>query len=218
MVMMLKLIVCLGGILLILLTAELLNERKILKGEYLRKFVHILAGAFIAFWPWLLSWRTIQILSLLMILAMVTNKNIGFFNYRGRVRRPTYGDYFFAAAIFLSATFSHSKVIFALAILEVALADGLAAVVGIAFGKRWSYKVFGNTKTVIGTMVFWIVSVAILAAGLLAAHDVYSFKDYYYLVLLLPPALTLLENMAVFGIDNLVIPIFLIIVLRAVQP
>jgi dolichol kinase len=218
MVMMLMLIVCLGGILLILLTAELLKERKVLKGEYLRKFVHILAGAFIAFWPWLLSWRTIQILSLLMILAMVTNKNIGFFNYRGRVRRPTYGDYFFAAAIFLSATFSHSKIIFALAILEVALADGLAAVVGIAFGKRWSYKVFGNTKTVIGTMVFWVVSVAILAAGLLAAHDVYSFKDYYYLVLLLPPALTLLENMAVFGIDNLVIPIFLIIVLRAVQP
>ena len=215
--MMLKLIICLGGILLILLIAELLGERKLLKGEYLRKFVHIASGSFIAFWPWLLSWRTIQALSLLMLLVMVTNKYIGFFNYHGKVRRPTYGDYFFALAIFISAIISHNKIFFALAILEVALADGLAAVAGIGFGKRWEYKVLGNKKTVIGSMAFWIASASILTAGLLAAHDVFSFRDYYYLLLLLPPGLTILENLAPYGVDNLVIPIFLIIVLRLVQ-
>ncbi len=215
--MMLKLIICLGGILLILLIAELLSERKILKGEYLRKFVHIASGSFIAFWPWLLSWRTIQILSLLMVLVMVTNKYIGFFNYHGKVRRPTYGDYFFALAIFISAIISHNKIFFALAILEVALADGLAAIAGIGFGKRWEYKVLGNKKTVIGSMAFWIASASILTAGLLAAHDVFTFRDYYYLLLLLPPGLTVLENLAAYGVDNLVIPIFLIIVLRLVQ-
>lgn len=214
---MLKLIICLGGILLILLIAELLGERKLLKGEYLRKFVHIASGSFIAFWPWLLSWRTIQALSLLMLLVMVTNKYIGFFNYHGKVRRPTYGDYFFALAIFISAIISHNKIFFALAILEVALADGLAAVAGIGFGKRWEYKVLGNKKTVIGSMAFWIASASILTAGLLAAHDVFSFRDYYYLLLLLPPGLTILENLAPYGVDNLVIPIFLIIVLRLVQ-
>jgi len=215
--LMLKLIICLGGILLILLIAELLGERKLLKGEYLRKFVHIASGSFIAFWPWLLSWRTIQALSLLMLLVMVTNKYIGFFNYHGKVRRPTYGDYFFALAIFISAIISHNKIFFALAILEVALADGLAAVAGIGFGKRWEYKVLGNKKTVIGSMAFWIASASILTAGLLAAHDVFSFRDYYYLLLLLPPGLTILENLAPYGVDNLVIPIFLIIVLRLVQ-
>src|SRR3954462_13360421 len=107
---MLKLIICLGGILLVLLVAELLSERRLLKGEYLRKFVHITTGTFIAFWPWLISFRTIQFLSLLMILVMFTNKNIGFFNYHGKVRRPTYGDYFFALAIFISAAISHNKI------------------------------------------------------------------------------------------------------------
>lgn len=214
---MLKLIICLGGILLILLLAELLSERKILKGEYLRKFVHIASGSFIAFWPWLLSWRAIQILSLVMVLVMVTNKYIGFFNYHGKVRRPTYGDYFFALAIFISAIISHNKIFFALAILEVALADGLAAIAGIGFGKRWEYKILGNKKTVIGSMAFWIASASILTAGLLAAHDVFTFRDYYYLLLLLPPGLTVLENLAAYGVDNLVIPIFLIIVLRLVQ-
>jgi phytol kinase len=214
---MLKLIICLGGILLILLIAELLSERKLLRGEYLRKFVHITAGTFIAFWPWLISWRTIQFLSLIMILVMVTNKYIGFFNYHGKVRRPSYGDYFFAAAIFISATISHNKIFFALAILEVALADGLAAVAGIGLGKKWEYKVLGSKKTVVGTSVFWIASTMILTAGLLAAHDLFTFRDYYYLLLLLPPGLTVLENIAVYGVDNLVIPVFLIIILRLVH-
>jgi phytol kinase len=214
---MLKLIVCLGGILLILLIAELLSEKKLLRGEYLRKFVHIAAGTFIAFWPWLLSWRTIQVLGLLMILVMLTNKYIGFFNYHAKVRRPTYGDYLFAAAIFISAIISHNKIFFALAILEVAVADGLAAVTGISLGKRWEYKVLGSKKTIVGSMVFWIASASILTAGLLAAHDIFTFRDYYYLLLLLPPGLTLLENLSAYGVDNLVIPIFLIVILRLVQ-
>jgi len=214
---MLKVFICLAGIFLILLVAELLSERKILKGEYLRKFVHIASGSFIAFWPWLISWRLIQILSLLMLLIMLTNKYIGFFSYHGRVRRITYGDYFFALAILVCSLITHDKVFFALAILEVALADGLAAVAGIGFGRGWEYKVWGVKKTVIGTMVFWIISAAILTPGLLAEHAIFSFKDYYYLLLLLPPALTLLENFALYGADNLLIPIGLIIILRAAQ-
>lgn len=214
---MLKVFICLAGIFLILLTAELLRERKVLKGEYLRKYVHVTAGTFIAFWPWLISWRTIQALSLLMVLIMFSNKYVGFFNYHGRVRRITYGDYFFALAIFICSLAAGNKIFFAVAILEVALADGLAAIAGIGFGRNWEYKVWGTKKTVIGTMVFWIVSASILTPGLLAAHDVFSFKQYYYLLLLLPPGLTLLENLAVYGADNMLVPLGLIIILRLSQ-
>lgn len=214
---MLKVFICLAGILLILLAAESLRERRILKGEYLRKSVHIAAGTFIAFWPWLISWHTIQVLSLLMVIIMLTNRYIGFFNYHGKVRRITYGDYFFALAILVCSLIAHNKIFFAVAILEVALADGLAAIAGIGFGRKWEYKIWGVKKTVIGTMVFWIISASILTPGLLAAHDVFSFKDYYYLLMLLPPGLTLLENFAVYGADNLLVPLGLIIILRLVQ-
>lgn len=214
---MLKLIICLAGILLILLIAELLRNKKILKGEYLRKFVHIAAGTFIAFWPWLIGRRTIEIIALLMICVMIVNRYTRFFNYHGRPHRITYGDYFLAAAIFISALISHNKIFFALAILEVALADGLAAIAGIGLGKKWEYKVLDSKKTLIGSMIFWITSATILTAGLLAAHDYFSFKDYYYLLLLLPPGLTALENISPFGLDNLLIPVVLIAILRSVQ-
>ncbi len=214
---MLKLFLCLAVVCLILLISELIWERKILKGEYLRKFVHITAGSFIAFWPWILSWRTIQILSLAMVVVIIANKYLGFFNYHGKIRRVSQGDFFFAVAIFVCSIISQNKIFFAMAILEVALADGLAAIAGISAGKHWEYRIFGYKKTVIGSMVFWIVSASILTGGLLAAHDYFSFQSYYYLLLMLPPFLTLLENVAVYGSDNLVVPVALIVVLRAFQ-
>jgi len=214
---MLNLIICIIGLGVLLLLAEWLGEHKILKGEYQRKFLHITSGAFIASWPWLISWRTIQVVSLLMLVIMAANHYFGLFNYHKRIGRVSYGDIFLGLAVLLSSVLTHNKIFFALAILEVAVADGLAALAGNSYGKEWTYKVLGYKKTLIGTMVFWIATVSILTPGLLAAHDIFSFKDYYYLLLLLPPALTLVENVAVFGVDNLIIPVFLILVLRLVQ-
>lgn len=210
-------IVCLLGLFVLLVLTELLGNHKILKGEYLRKFFHITAGSFIAFWPWLIGWGTIQVLAIVMLAAMLANRFLGLSSYHGKIRRVTYGDMFLALAILICSFITTNNTFFAIAILEVALADGLAAVVGISYGKQWGYKVFGYTKTVIGTMVFWIVSVEILTAGVLAAHNLFSYNDYYYLLLLLPPVLTILENLALLGIDNLIIPILTILVLRLFQ-
>ena len=214
---MLAIIACFIGIFGLLVIAELLGKYHVLKGEYHRKFLHIAAGSFIAAWPWLISWRAIQIIGLVMLVVMVANRYLAFLNYRGRIGRASYGDIFLALAIFLTASLTHNKVFFALAILEVALADGLAAVAGISYGKYWSYRVFKHKKTVIGSMVFWIATLCIFGAGLLPAHDSITFQSYFLLLLLLPPAFTLAENLSVFGLDNLVIPILTIIILRWVQ-
>jgi dolichol kinase len=215
--MMLAVIGCLAGLFALLVLTEFLGVRKILRGEYLRKFLHITSGTFIAFWPWLVGWGAIQLLAIGMLGVMLGGRYFGILKYHGRIHRVTYGDIIFAVAILISSFIAGNKVFFALAILEVALADGLAAVVGISYGKQWGYKVFGYKKTVVGTMVFWIVSIAILTGGLLAAHNLFSFRDYYYLLLLLPPVLTILENLAVVGIDNLIIPLVTIAALRLFQ-
>ncbi len=214
---MLALSICVLGIFLLLVVTELLYHRKIIKGEYHRKFFHITAGGFIAFWPWLISWRTIQILGLLMLAVMILNRYVKVFTYHGKIPRVTYGDIFLALAIFVCATITDNKTFFTLAILEVALADGLAAVAGIANGKHWEYKVVGYKKTVVGSMVFWLTSVEILTAGLLGLHNSFSFQDYYYLLLALPPILTIVENLAIFGIDNLLVPVATIVILRLLQ-
>jgi dolichol kinase len=214
---MLAVIACLVGLFVLLVIADQLNKHKILKGENHRKFLHISAGCFIAFWPWIISWQAIQILSILMLLVIIANRYWSWFNYHGKIGRATYGDFFLALAILICALITDNKIFFAIAILEVALADGLAAIVGMAYGKGWTYKVFGYKKTVIGSMVFWIVSAEILTAGLLAANNVFSFQDYYFLLLFMPPILTVVENLAVLGIDNLLLPIFTILILRAFQ-
>lgn len=214
---MLAVIACLAGIFVLLLLADWLAAKKILKGEFHRKFLHIAAGSFIAFWPWLISWRWIQLIGLAMLVVMAANRRFGILKYHGHVRRVTYGDAFFALAIFVSALATTNKSFFAVAILEVALADGLAAIAGMADGKGWEYKVFGYKKTVIGSMVFWLASVEILTAGLLGAHDVFSFQAYYYLLLLLPPVLTVMEGLSIYGIDNLLLPLVTIFVLRMFQ-
>jgi dolichol kinase len=214
---MLAVIGCLAGLFALLVLTEYLGIKKILKGEYLRKFLHITSGTFIAFWPWFIGRGAIQFLAVVMLCVMLAGRYFRILRYHGRIHRVTYGDIFLAIAVLVCSLIAHNKVFFALAILEIALADGLAAVVGISYGKKWGYKVFGYTKTVIGTMVFWLVTIAILTAGLLAAHSQFSYTDYYYLLLLLPPLLTILENLAIFGIDNLIIPLITIAVLRLFQ-
>lgn len=208
---------CLIGIFGLLIIAELFGKYRILKGEFHRKFLHISAGCFIAFWPWFISWQAIELLGLAMAAVMLANRYISFLNYRGRVGRATYGDILLALAVFLSAHFTHNKIFFALAILEVALADGLAAMAGISYGQKWAYRIFKNKKTVIGSMMFWIASLFILGTGLLWANSTISLHGYILVVLLLPPALTLAENISVFGLDNLVIPLLTIAVLRVIQ-
>ena len=214
---MLALIVCLFGLLVLLIIAEFIGKKKLLKGEYHRKFLHITAGTFIAFWPWLISWRWIQVISLVMVLGMLANHFFNFLNYRGKIGRATYGDILYAVAIFLAAAITHNKIFFALAVLEVAIADGLAAVAGISYGKYWAYKVFGHKKTVIGSMVFWIATVCIFGAGILPAHDLISLQNYFLILLLVPPIFTLVENISLFGLDNLVIALLTIGVLRLLQ-
>jgi phytol kinase len=214
---MLTVIACLAGLFILLVAADLLAKYKILEGEYHRKFFHISAGSFIAFWPWLISWRAIQVLGLLILVVMLAGRFFDLLKYNGHVRRVTYGDIFLALAILVCALITHSKIFFAVAILEVALADGLAAIAGISIGKRWEYKMLGYKKTIIGSMIFWIASVEILTAGLLAAHSAFQFQSYYYLLLLLPPLLTAVESLSLYGVDNLIIPILTVVILRLFQ-
>jgi dolichol kinase len=214
---MLKLDACLLGLLVLLIIAEYIGKKKNLKSEYHRNFLHITAGTFIAFWPWLISWRWIQVLSLALLFGMLANRYFGFLNYHGKVGRATYGDILYALAIFICSLLTHNRYFFALAVAEVAIADGFAAIVGSRYIKYWGYGVFRHKKTVIGSMVFWIATVCIFGYGLLSAHDFISYQNYFLILLLFPPLLTLLENLSIYGFDNIVIPIVVVVLLRALQ-
>jgi dolichol kinase len=196
---MLAVILSLLIVLAVLLIDEFLWRRKLVHGELKRKLVHIVVTAFVAFWPWIMSWKAIQLIGIAMVLVLLLNRQLKILHYLGGIRQKTYGEVFLALAI---------------AMLHVALADGFAAIIGTKFGKSWQYKVFSQPKTVIGSMTFWITSLCILGLGLLSAHDAIPVSHYSVLLIVLPPILTVVENLASFGTDNLAIPVVTIIALQ----
>jgi phytol kinase len=208
---MLAVFFCLFGIFVILALSEILGQKKILTGELQRKFVHIASGSFIASWPWLINWQAIAWIGTAMLLFVLLNHRARIVDFHSHRPSHGYGDVFFALAVVAGALITDQKAFFAMAMLTMAWGDGIAGLAGQMYGKHWRYKVFGYTKTIIGTMAIWIVSIYILAAGItLMANSVISYKHYALLVLFLPPLVAAVENLAVNGFDNLVMPILVI--------
>lgn len=212
---MLAVIACLAGIAAILVAAEILWRQKILRGEYQRKFVHIGVGTFVAFWPWLISFKAIQLLGLLMLVTIIFVQQRKLFHFTREPVRISYGFVFFALAILTVSLLTNNKVIFAIAILNMALADGLAAVAGHMYGRRWKYLILTHTKTVVGSMTFWFVSLCILGTGLLFSANL--MPNYLPLLIFLPPALMIIENIPGLGSDNVFVPLATVVVLKLIS-
>ncbi len=211
---MLGIIITLLIFLLILLLEELLWKRKILHDEYQRKFLHISMGIFMAFWPWLLTWRQIQIFAAMGVAAALIYKRAKLLNGLDNIRYNGYGHFTHPLAVLVTASLTTDKVYFCLAILVMALADGVAAIAGHRYGKNWQYKVFGHTKTVIGSMAFWMTCLIILGIGLLSIRSQFTFSAYITLLIVGPPILTAVENLGVLGLDNLLLPLAVLAMLN----
>jgi dolichol kinase len=193
----------------LLLFSEIWWRRRQVHGEFSRKFVHITVGSFVAFWPFFLSWPQIEWLSVAFLLTVIASKYLRVFQAIHSVQRPTWGELFFAAAVGLVALTTHDKWVYAAALLQMGLADGLAAVIGTRYGNRLKYLVFKHPKSVAGTLTFFVVSSGILLA---VGHWGNMGLGLSY-ILIVSALASVLENIAVFGLDNLVVPLFVALLL-----
>ena len=210
-------IIGLGGIAAMLLVAEgLWRLGGIGRAETARKLVHISTGTFIAFWPAFMSFGWVQVLSLVLFLAVYASKKLHIFRSVHSVDRPTYGELLFPLGVLLAATFADSGWVYMAAVLHLSLADGLAGVVGVRFLKRYSYTVLGQTKTLIGTATFYIVSLFVITAVLLLDPATYG-ENAQLVILFLPIGTTLIENLAGYGTDNLLVPAAVIVILDSLR-
>src|SRR5665213_2636370 len=161
---MLFLILTMLAVFVILVCNELWWRARVVHSEFSRKFVHITVGSFVAAWPFFLSWHEIEGLSLAFLVVVSASKFLKVFQAIHSVQRPTWGELFFAVSVGMVALITHNKWIYAAALLQMALADGMAAIIGVQYGNRQKYLVFGHPKSVAGTLTFFIVSIAILLA------------------------------------------------------
>jgi len=196
---------------LTLLTAEYLARRTKMHPELTRKFVHMVVGSFVAFWPFFLTWRQIEILSAAFLLVILISIKLTFFKSIHTTPKRAVGEISFAVVIGLLAFLSGSKWIFMAAMLNLAIGDAMAAIIGLLWGGKNQYKVFGKTKSVAGTAAFFIVSLLIMGLYVSLSSDTANITALF----LVPLLATATENVAVHGTDNLIMPILIALLLSS---
>lgn len=184
----------------------ILNEiwwRKLKRhSELSRKLVHILVGSFVAFWPYIMSTNYIRLLSLSFLVVILTSLKFNIFKSIHSVGRDSLGEIYFALSVGLITFINPSHIVYTIALLNMSLADGLAALVGTYYGMNRKYKVYGRTKTVLGSLTFFIVSLLLIL--IFVDNTGHSFNLLY---VVLAGGLTLIENISPTGMDNLLVPL-----------
>lgn len=194
-----------AAIFLTLIASEYGWRRHWLRGEFGRKFVHILVGSFVATWPFFMGWDTIRWLSVAFLLVVMASDRLKVFRAIHSAQRPTFGEICFALVVGLLTFITHSKGIYAAALLQMSLADGFAAIVGTQLGRANIYHVFGHAKSVAGTLTFVVIS-----AGLLLGYGAFSMSGLAFgTAAFVALVATVLENAVPLGLDNLAVPLFI---------
>lgn len=206
------LIVCIA-IAMILTVSEVLWRKKIISSEVSRKLVHIFSGVVVAFLPAFVSYGYIQLLSLVFLMVVFGSLKLNVFRAIHSVKRITVGEVMYPVGIGVCALIAPAPWIFTVAILHLAVADALAAMVGSHYGKKTSYKLFGHKKSWHGTLTFLAISIIILSSAAITGY--LGGTSLFFALVLFPGLITLVENFSWWGIDNLTIPLLVVVLLSS---
>ena len=188
-----------------LLINEQLWQRKLIRGEAARKLAHIAIGSFIATWPIYMAYSDIRIALVLGIIGAVVVRHYVVFRSIFDVKRRSLGDIAAPVIILAAAFLEPTKTIFAVTVLHIAFADGLAALIGSRFGRTSTYNIMKQKKSIVGTATFFVASMLIMvcAAIFRTTLDVPAMLIY---IVAIPFTATLVENISPRGLDNVFVP------------
>jgi phytol kinase len=201
------------GLWLILLFVEILTRINWMNGEYSRKSIHVYSGFFLAMLPLYANRTEIIVINCLFFIAVLMLSGINhYFKAGSQISRWSVGQFLYPIGILLVAILFKSSAIYSFAVLELALADGFAAVFGRRYG-RWHYHILGANKTLLGSAVFFIISLTIMFT-FVNAYGVGDGLSYAFVVAG-ALSLTLIEGAIGAGFDNLLIPMLTAAILSA---
>lgn len=192
-----------------LLVAEFGYRQHWWRGEGARKLAHMFIAVQVATWPLYLDWFEIRLISILLVVGFVVSMRLKLFQSIVSVSRISYGEVLFALVIGGLTLVTTAPSVYAAAMLHLGLADGMAALIGTRWGKMTGYRVFGASKSLVGSLAFLAVSLGILIAYSLIAPAGLAWQ---YIILGATVA-TLLENIGVLGTDNILVPGFIVALL-----
>lgn len=129
------------------------------------------------------------------------------------VGRTSYGDFFFPMSAIALVFLANSKWEFATMVLVLGLADAAAALVGKRYGQSSSYVIFGQRKSLAGSIAFYALTFCIVG-GFMLLHGSELSAAGLGTLLWISFILTITENLGVYGSDNLLIPLVGVVLLN----
>ncbi|MEB3254989.1 MAG: dolichol kinase [Synechococcaceae cyanobacterium] len=198
-----------GWLTLLAALALAVRARWPLQREWSRKLVHIGAGAVlpIAWGAGINRWVAIPSAALVTLLAVL--------NHRRRVLpaiedidRPSYGTIGYGASItlLLALGWPQQAAAVCAGVLVMAFGDGLAGLLGPLWPSP-SWQVLGQRRSLLGTGVMAVASLAVLAALAVVCRSQGLAAPGAGSLVAIAAAAMLLEQVAVAGVDNVTVPL-----------
>lgn len=191
--------------------------------EQLRKLVHVLHGVGLSALAFVVPLQFIFGVEVVFLLSMMIARylaehftKVPWIKYMNRmysVGRLSFGEFFFPISAMLLVFIAQSKWEFAAAILILGIADAIAALVGKQYGKDNSYLVFGQKKSIAGSVAFLCVTLLIIML-FSVLHGAALGGIGIGMVILSSVLITIAENLGVYGSDNLLIPVVAVLLLN----
>jgi dolichol kinase len=180
---------------------ELLINLKVIKGELARKIVHIVIAVFASTWAYFLTSTLILLICFILICVVYIVKKYKILRSFRAVNRVTYGEVWFPNAD-----------IYALAVLNMGLADGMAAVVGVKLGKKaGNFKINKSTKSIAGTTTFVAISTGLYLFYWLSIDNLQIFSNSVVLAFVISISSAIIvasvELISPKGSDNISVPV-----------
>jgi phytol kinase len=180
--------------------------------ELVRKLLHVPMGLVTLTFPWLFdSAFPVAVLAGLAIASLLLLRwceplKQRFGSVLGGVERQSLGEIYFPLSVALIFWFSEGhSLLFCIPILILTLADAIAAIVGIRYG-RFRYMTTGGYKSAEGSTAFFMLAFFSTHVPLLVLSDTGRIETLL-IGLILGLLVMLLEAIAWRGIDNLLIPL-----------
>ena len=189
------------------------------EAEITRKFVHIAGGLCSLLFPLLFSshWYVLT-LAVLFFILLLSSKKLGFFPSINKIDRPSTGSLGFPAALYISFaaySFFDKPLYFYLPVLILTICDPAACL----SGKKWPmgrYRSGSGTKTLTGSMVFFLLAFIITAALLNSFYNA-DFIICAAYAFVFASFTTGAEALSGYGFDNLSIPLTVLVLMVAMN-
>lgn len=197
----------------VVLIAEYFHKKQKIVTETTRKIIHMGHGLILIALSFITPWLVVILVEIGFFAVAVVARRYKWFKSQHAVDRKSWGEFFFIIGVIAIILLHVPHWVFVIAVLHLTFADAAAALVGKRYGRTNRYEIFGQQKSVAGSLAFFLVSVGLIGTAVIVAPN--SIVTTTNLAIyLLPFIATIAENLGIFGSDNLWILLVVTLLLR----